>query len=175
MSTVQHRRASLPIKAATIVLAVAIALIGVFSTTSRAEAAYYCQCTTYTQQYFNLTNNYPNAADWVSGYLQNNGWHEVSTPSYGDIIVVQVPYQAYVSYTYKGRTFQYWLANSTAGHVGWIASVGDYYGSYDVEIRSANSGLTSHYYTDGNCNDVADYWFGTDGSVPGTYEFWAHN
>lgn len=177
MSTVQHRRASLPIKAATVVLAIAIALIGVFSTTSRAEAAspVYCQCTTYTQRHFNLTANYPNAADWGKGYLQHNGWHTVSIPSPGDIIVVEKAYQANVSYTYKGPTFKYWLANTSMGHVGWIAAVGKYSTGYDVEIRSANSGLNSHYYRDSNCTDVANYWFATNGSAPGTYQFWAHN
>jgi hypothetical protein len=42
---------------------------------------------------------------------------------------------------------------------------------YNVEIRSANTGLTSHYYTDGNCNDVADCWWVVQASYPGTFQF----
>jgi hypothetical protein len=175
-----------------VVFALAFTLSVAATTAPRTLAASYCQCTTYAQQHFGLSTqapwNYPNAANWgdvpdpnypgsTTSYLGHNGWHAVNAPASGDILIVEKPYQTYVSYTQGGSTWPYWIANSTAGHVGYVANLTCRAGTgctvFNVEIRSANTGLTSHYYTDGNCNDVADFWWVVDSSYPGTFQFWA--
>jgi hypothetical protein len=134
-----------------------------------------CQCTDYVYSYNHLTNNYPNAALWGNGHLQNNGWYSISYPRVGGIVVIKGAYLDYVSYTRGGSTFPYWLAKDSAGHVGvgkasYLNPGGQ---SWTIEIQSANSGLTSHYFTDGPCTDVADYWWVTAGSG-GLIQFWTH-
>lgn len=193
MTVVSRKRTALR-WTVTVMFALAFTLAAAATTAPQTKAAnlVVCECTTYTQQHFGMSNTSPwyppNAADWgttpdpnVGGnnlsYLAHNGWHAVNTPAVGDILIVEKPYQTYVSYTMGGSTWPYWLANSTAGHVGYIASLSCRSGTgctvFNVEIRSANTGLTSHYYPDGNCSNVADIWWVVASSSPGTYQFWS--
>lgn len=164
-------------KTSYVVLAFAVAMLATVAVAKPTLAASYCQCTDYVHNYFSLSGGYPNAAQWGNSYLPSNGWHTVSTPVTGGIVVFEVPYESYVSYTNGGSTFQYWIANTTAGHVGVVTAVYTRSGGqgYSIEIQSANSGLTSHYFTASNCTDVADYWWIVASSQPGTFQFWAHN
>lgn len=178
----------------TVVFALAFALSVAATTAPRTMAAapVKCECTTYTQQHFGMSTqvpwNYPNAANWGdnpdpnnprggTSYLGHNGWHTVNTPAVGDILIVKKPYEIYVSYTQGGSTWPFWIANTSAGHVGYVASLTCRAGTgctvYNVDIRSANTGLTSHYYIDGTCYDVADVWWVVASSSPDTYQFWS--
>ncbi|MEH2195457.1 MAG: CHAP domain-containing protein [Nostoc sp.] len=111
----------------------AISSISLIINPARAEV--YCQCTTYVANKFGLPGNYPNAADWNDGYLQRNGFIQVS-PQAGAVAVME-------------RSFP--GADSTYGHVGILESISS---SGQITLRGANQSVGSSYFNESGCNDV---------------------
>jgi CHAP domain len=107
------------------------------------QAAAYCQCTTYVASAFNLSQNYPNAQDWSAGYLQSQGFHQVSQPSQWAIAV------------FSG---QYPNLGSSVGHVALVENVQQLSDGWRLTVRGANQSANSgNYWTEQNCSNISDW------------------
>lgn len=133
-----------------------IAFIGSFFTNivqkNAAQAASFCQCTTYVANLLNLTRNFPHAGDWNDGYLQRNGFRQ-TTVRPGAVVVME-------------RSFP--GSDSRFGHVGIVESVAN----GRITVRGANQYVGSRLFTEANCNNVRTTQFGTPVNGRSDISFW---
>jgi CHAP domain len=120
--------------------------------TTPAQAAIYCQCTTYVANKFNLPGNYPDAKDWNDGYLQRNGFVQVG-PEVGAVAVMEQ--------TFSG-------ADPTYGHVGIVETLNNGF----MTMRGANQSVGTNYVTENNCNNVRLTAFGANVNGNSRISFW---
>jgi surface antigen len=111
-----------------------------------------CQCTTYVASRMRLSQDYPNAGDWNNGYLQRNGFTQVS-PEPGAIAVME-------------RNFP--GSDSTYGHVGVVESITN----GKVTLRGANQWVGGSYFNEAGCNNVRLTAFGTNVNGNSAISFW---
>ncbi len=120
--------------------------------TTPAQAAIFCQCTTYVANKFNLPGNYPDAKDWNDGYLQRNGFVQVG-PEVGAVAVMEQ--------TFPG-------ADPTYGHVGIVETLNN----GRMTMRGANQSVGTNYVTENNCNNVRLTGFGANVNGDSRISFW---
>ncbi len=99
-----------------------------------------CQCTEYVAHRFGI-NGYPDAHDWNDGYLQRNGFHQVSA-QVGAIAVMEASFPG---------------ANQQYGHVGVVVEQieGD-----RIMVRGANQWTGTTPVTEAGCSNVRVTPFG---------------
>jgi hypothetical protein len=148
-----------------------------FATVRPAQAAGFCECTTFVANYYGLSPNYPNAGLWGNSYLPNQGWklEPNGTINGGDIAVFQGPQEMSVTKTPGCCYFNYWI-NTSAGHVAivdWLQWHNTRPGYYTVGVQGANQGLTPTW-TSSNCNNVSQFYWNTAGNYSGHWAFYYH-
>ena len=108
-----------------------------------AQAAGWCQCTTFVANYKGLPASYPNAGDWDS-WLPSVGHPLDNYINNGDILVLEP--------NVNGA--------GSLGHVGIVMTSSDQGGGYwNITMRSANWAGGSSAGTVANCTNVTDYNF----------------
>jgi surface antigen len=120
--------------------------------TTPAQAAIFCQCTTYVANKFDLPKNYPHAGDWNDGYLQRNGFVQVG-PEVGAVAVME-------------RNFP--GADQTYGHVGIVETLNN----GRMTMRGANQSVGTNYVTENDCDNVRLTGFGANVNGNGSISFW---
>ncbi|HEY1388686.1 MAG TPA: hypothetical protein VGF38_09085 [Ktedonobacterales bacterium] len=170
------------LKLTRVILSLALALIivtvAVLSSVPSAQAASFCQCTTYVANHYGLTSNYPDARLWGNGYLQSQSpsWTAESDGYIrsGDIVVFQPFQQIQVTKTLGCCYFNWWASNTSSGHVAIVISltlhrtVPPY---WTVRLQGANQGLTPEW-TDSNCTNVSNVYWDIDGNYSGHWMFY---
>ena len=114
-------------------------------------AAVWCQCVTYIKNRYGLSGSVGYAKN-MGPFLVARGWRQVYSPVAGAIVV-----------------FQPAFGLGSAGHVGVITTVEstNYNRSWHIRVRGSNQ--IAPYFTDYNCNNVADTWYKSYSKTWGGY------
>jgi len=97
-----------------------------------------CQCVTFVANYFSLSGATGDAKD-MGSYLSTHGFHQVSAPTPGAVIIFQPSFGSGI--------------NQSAGHIGLIASVVSQGSQWSLTVRGANQG--GNLFTQDNCGNVS--------------------
>lgn len=133
-------------------LTLAITSISAFTTHSASYADQYCQCVGYVKNALGINQAMGNAKDMIYS-LPKHGFHQISTPTSGAVVVMQTSFPG---------------ADSTYGHVGFVDSFDANTGK--IRVRGANQGGKT--YHDAGCTNVAVVGFRTSVVNRRDISFW---
>jgi hypothetical protein len=109
-----------------------------------AGASGWCECVFYVQRAWKITEDPPDAKEWVNGYLDRNGFQKVTVPKKWDIAVFTSAFGASIE---------------SPGHVALIADWTTVTNGWKLTIRGAHQGE--------NADGSANYYYEWDETGPG--------